>query len=570
MQTRMPLSLPSNLASTPSTQRSCQVLSVVSLGLVVLVLTGCRGASSVQMDVLEQELRQQEDYIYELEDYLAEYSVKLRRARLAAKQEANQAKSSTKPDRAENFLDDADLEDDAAELPPNNELPPNELPRSDKKRGNQGLNEQPARVPEETTTGQSQAESAEILEPPAPKQAPAPDNKEQPSVPSELQDLEIPELKIEEPNAAHSSRPLQPWSITDTEILMSSVEGVSTSAGFVRIPDPVNYQPPQPTPDDDSRNHQVRHDATLELDDTAAIDRIVIQQLLQNLPNEDRPAEESSSLVGDLPSSRAATPPGSLLAVVEIRDLANEPIDAEGELSLMVMAVSSTRTNADSSSAGKPRRLQRWDFSAEEARAAWQSSPLGDGLHLELPFAPPLLADEPLELWARLVTVDGQKYLTKLPFNLQHLVALQDALLMRPEPDGLEKGSPLPTNGAVRLVDRTMLEEASQARRGKIAESANVESASTESTGSQPSKTQPSKTQWHTARIQSLQPGTAVKHRATTSAKSPRWVAQVGSSRARARHSGISLTPEAAAVEPRMAAGPPSMGGKPTWKSALR
>ena len=41
----------------------------------------CRHIDNAQVDVLESELRKQEDYIYELEEYLMEYSEKLRQAR---------------------------------------------------------------------------------------------------------------------------------------------------------------------------------------------------------------------------------------------------------------------------------------------------------------------------------------------------------------------------------------------------------------------------------------------------------------------------------------------------------
>ncbi|HYO24636.1 MAG TPA: hypothetical protein VEQ85_06760, partial [Lacipirellulaceae bacterium] len=44
-------------------------------------LSGCRAVDNAQVDVIERELRQQEDYIYELEDYLMEYSEKLRECR---------------------------------------------------------------------------------------------------------------------------------------------------------------------------------------------------------------------------------------------------------------------------------------------------------------------------------------------------------------------------------------------------------------------------------------------------------------------------------------------------------
>src|SRR5690606_17687277 len=73
--------------------------------------------------------------------------------------------------------------------------------------------------------------------------------------------------------------------------------------------------------------------------------------------------------------SQGSETPASLLSVVEARDASNEPADFNGKVSLMVM------TMVDE----KPRRVRRWDFTAEETSAAWQSSNLGDGLHLELP-----------------------------------------------------------------------------------------------------------------------------------------------------------------------------------------
>src|SRR5687768_8217726 len=60
------------------------IRSIVGLWccLALAALAGCRNLDNAQVDVLERELRQQEDYIYELEDYLVEYSEKLRQARL--------------------------------------------------------------------------------------------------------------------------------------------------------------------------------------------------------------------------------------------------------------------------------------------------------------------------------------------------------------------------------------------------------------------------------------------------------------------------------------------------------
>jgi hypothetical protein len=73
-----------------------------------------------------------------------------------------------------------------------------------------------------------------------------------------------------------------------------------------------------------------------------------------------------------------------------------------------------------------PRRLDRWDFSGDETKAAWQSSLLGDGLHLELPLGKSELPKGELELWARLVCPDGRKLLTQVPFDPLKLATIED------------------------------------------------------------------------------------------------------------------------------------------------
>ena len=73
------------------------------------------------------------------------------------------------------------------------------------------------------------------------------------------------------------------------------------------------------------------------------------------------------------------------------------------------------------------KRVDRWDFTAEETQAAWQSSQLGDGLHLELPLGETVLPEGPLELWVRLVNAEGKKLLTRLPFAVGDLQPLDMA-----------------------------------------------------------------------------------------------------------------------------------------------
>jgi hypothetical protein len=54
---------------------------VALLAACGFALAGCRAVDNAQVDVMERELRQKEAYIYELEEYLMQYSDKLRDCR---------------------------------------------------------------------------------------------------------------------------------------------------------------------------------------------------------------------------------------------------------------------------------------------------------------------------------------------------------------------------------------------------------------------------------------------------------------------------------------------------------
>jgi len=116
--------------------------------------------------------------------------------------------------------------------------------------------------------------------------------------------------------------------------------------------------------------------------------------------------------------------PQNLLTVIEALDANGEPVDLDGEVSLMVMfsdSSNSDSSNTDGAEGAPLMRLKRWNFTAEETIAAWQSTDLGDGLHLELPLEKLRLPKTPLELWVRLVTADGRKLLAQLPFEASQL-----------------------------------------------------------------------------------------------------------------------------------------------------
>ncbi|OHB82114.1 MAG: hypothetical protein A2W31_03930 [Planctomycetes bacterium RBG_16_64_10] len=67
---------------------------------------------------------------------------------------------------------------------------------------------------------------------------------------------------------------------------------------------------------------------------------------------------------------------------------------------------------------GRPVRLGRWDFSSDQVESYWQSSGQGTGIHLELPWPGTARAAGRHQLWARLITPDGQKLLTSLDLDM--------------------------------------------------------------------------------------------------------------------------------------------------------
>ncbi|MEO2046538.1 MAG: hypothetical protein ABGX16_08180 [Pirellulales bacterium] len=484
------------------------------------------------MDVLEQELRQQEDYIYELEDYLVEYSDKLRRARCTNLSDSGTGTKKSNPSiqsaQPEIILDG----DDLGGLPDDI---PEDIPI----------------LPQPEIEDNPESATPLLITPPA-------ENQQSPT-PDDFDDFEVPDVEIEDPGANHLNGASLPWPIADVETNVSNPLQVATSTNPLMIPNPVGYRSILERPLSDSPEYPVHQAAknsanpnsqesadpsanpsidgpsadaqawdsstlgnAFEEEETAAIDRIVIQQLLHQSPsrhpNEGHAPQDSSP--------QPTTSQRSLLAVVEIRDLTNEPVEAVGKLSLMVMAISASTESIASHLPGrsKPRRIQRWDFSAEEVSLAWQSSSLGDGLHLEMPLAAERLPQESLELWARLVTIDGQKHLTKRPFHPQQLVAWQNPPLVTPE----DEISPVIMEGAIRLTDSTTQERTSPLRKEShhdrlqpIQHQATIPHHAIGATGITP--------QWRAAQTQALLPARIP----AASGTSPRWMAQAATDQSR-------------------------------------
>jgi hypothetical protein len=328
--------------------------------LALAALPGCRNLDNAQVDVLERELRQQEDYIYELEDYLVSYSEKLRQARMA------QCETASTTTKTGSSTTKAPLPEPTIDVDPAKRVP---LP----------VNGRSKPIP---------APAAATDAPPA-SEAPA---------------AEAPAEATEE--AA------EPEAVSPEEMEAPALEigpGVGAAEPLL-IPDPIDYQADAETQTATASPVQTADDAAEPAlvapqvsGPRLAAERLKIRRVFAE------PAEDGKS-------------PGSLLVVVEALNATDEPVDAIGAASLMIMVQDAP---------GSLKRIERWDFTAEETAAAWQSSNLGDGLHLELPLSKGELPEGELELWARVANEDGAKVLTPpdqaYRFEASQLASMADA-----------------------------------------------------------------------------------------------------------------------------------------------
>lgn len=375
--------------------------------LAVATVAGCRSVDNAQVDLLERELRQQEDYIYELEDYLVEYSEKLRRCRCASDPHHRRSASSSataKPEIPEPELAD-DSPAESEDLGPVPELADEPLPEPTP--ADSGLDGIPQRVDETPL----EPDSIDI---------------------ENLDELDVPDLEIG-PNPSGQTTPQ-----LDGEIELAGAENQLV------IPDPLEYV------DEEMPAMQLPAAPVAQTAQTAepaarqTPDRVVIRQIMADDP----PSPDE--------------PSGGLLVVVELQNHLGEPLEIDGTTSVMVL----TRDEPQ-------RRVARWDFEADEAAAAWQSSILGDGLHLLLPVEAGSLGADQYELWSRVVTADGEKLLAKALFQPGELATLAEAeasllndqdegvaLAEAPEPTAPPTVAQAPGDGAWKASDEPIVRAA--------------------------------------------------------------------------------------------------------------
>lgn len=400
--------------------------------LVISAFAGCRHIDNAQVDVLESELRKQEDYIYELEEYLMEYSEKLRQARAMQCETAVTPKSGF----SGSGIAEPTLDVDSVKRPT---LPMN------------GRNKLVA----PSTKPSLPAPPATTEAPPAGAEAlPAAEEPATPAAEEVAPDaMEAPALEI---GPGVQALPFK--------------KTFESAEAPLLIPDPIDYQA-------DAEELVAEATSPVEADSGLAASAAsqaeelnVANETAESAPLLAAPLVNAERLSADhlqirrifaerpAPEAEAIS---SLLIVVEALNVTDEPVSAEGGASLMIM------TRDDS---GAMRRVERWDFTPEETAAAWQSSQLGDGLHLELPLAKSQLPEGELELWARVVAADGRKLLTQVPLEPAQLASMADfnaeeglagQELVSPTPAApIAEPTPSDNQIAVSAITKTAAEEA--------------------------------------------------------------------------------------------------------------
>ncbi len=358
-------------------QRGLHFLLLVGVLSGLFLNPGCRTARDNQIDILERELRAQEDYIYELEDYIVEYSEKLRQYRCAQMETVVVSKNDGEPELA---------------------IPPRSSTNKSAPTTRQLLRslDEPTESLEDELREETTPETTEEM-------------LEEEILEESIDQLEAPELELEigEPITSvedqyESATPLAEAEAEETGTLLAD-------GSF--IPDPSAYQT---SAVEDAVAEEMIVETASDAENIEEIDEYVEPFEEDNTPTRNREPERLVISHVFENSSEEAT---SLLSVVEARDASNEPADFNGKVSLMVMQVVDE----------KPQRVKRWDFTTEETAAAWQSSNLGDGLHLELPLEETNLPAGPLELWVRLETPDGRKLLSQFPFEQATLASIDEA-----------------------------------------------------------------------------------------------------------------------------------------------
>jgi hypothetical protein len=98
-----------------------------------------------------------------------------------------------------------------------------------------------------------------------------------------------------------------------------------------------------------------------------------------------------------------------LMLVCEPRDAQGELVKAPADVSIALI---------DPSKSGAAARVARWDFKGDETPQHFHKTPLGTGLHFELPWPSSPPSAEKLKLFVRYTGPHGDKVVTEMPLSI--------------------------------------------------------------------------------------------------------------------------------------------------------
>jgi hypothetical protein len=304
--------------SCPSIKTTRPRLALATFAAVAALAGGCR--SGAQSDIVEREMRQQEDQIYALQDDLSNYQqlvCQYRSENEALKQQLAECPTAkTTP---------------AAKPAVNNDAGRSRLKQS----------------PQTPIPPSIKSKGPQLGEPETP-----------PGVPKlELGEPEVPPLK-------------------DSSAIESPIF------------------------------HFVSYEAAADYSEDAASTPQNTAEPRKSLIATDLP--EQVVLRGQIVRDEGAAGP-RILAHVEPRLSSGQPVAFRGPMSLMVL---------DPNREGHAASIARWDFGTEDLGQAAVRTAEGTTLEFPLQLPPEAPTDRPVELWARLLRVDGQKLLAHATIDL--------------------------------------------------------------------------------------------------------------------------------------------------------
>ena len=414
---------------------SLRQLICILTPLLCGLLSGCHGGPKT--DVIERELRWQEDQIYALEDYLMEYQAKVRRLRCenqTLRQSLAKAKTTTTQEARE-----------ISELPSPDQ--PDETIRPER-----SLLKNPSPANSQHDDLDSLDLEIQEIDVPLVPELGVPDTPDlQENTPSPSADLHGANSASMVAAAETAGKTLPEKQLSNDQIVAPSVERdlppwitVATSPTIVEASQPPEFSGPPPKEPADRNMEVPRHTASEEEKQTESRgtgtvlnDDAVLGTFEASWDGEEIESLQIPQLAAPIVApeiSHTSFQPTNVLLEVdsdsnrERLDITITPLAADQQPTTFTGIVSLMLRDPQEPT-GSLHEV-RWDFNSDQVQNAWVHSSRRQSLHFRLPLPETLPTDRPIEFWVRLMTASLEGP-TKI---LNHIVL---------QPAGFPKSTPI-------------------------------------------------------------------------------------------------------------------------------